>query len=58
VKDKPEVMKYLPDVNMDNPRMMPREFLINIMATLDFEFFDRATNEAKKNRTKNRGDVV
>jgi hypothetical protein len=58
VKDKPVVMIYLPDVNMENPRMMPREFLINIMATLDPDFFDKATNEAKNNRIQNHGEEV
>ena len=56
VKDKPEVMAYLPDVDMEKPRMLQREFLVNIMATLDHEFFDKAVAEAKANRLKNNGD--
>jgi len=50
VKDNADVMAYLPEVDLDNPRMMQREFLVNIMATLDHTFFDRAVDEAKKNR--------
>lgn len=55
-KDMPAVMCYLPDVDLEYPRMIQREFLINIMATCDHEYFDKAVNEAKANRLKNKGN--
>ena len=58
VKDNPDVMSYLPDVNLDNPRQVQREFLINIMATLDPNFFEKAVDKAKANRLKNKAEVV
>ena len=51
-------MHYLPDVDIENPRMMQRDFLINIMATCDNDFFDKAVNEAKANRLKNSETVI
>ena len=58
IRDKPEVLEYLPDINFENPRMVYREHLVNIMATLDNEFFDRAVDEAKRNRQKNKDDEI